>query len=359
MSAHSKYSRQEGQPLADLMDKTAELERQLDDVLMLLECELGQPARSRDAAPGQIQDTHDCVTEVGREHGAGTTSDLFAAPAPSHGYPRTNSAGQVRSPDWRTEILVNEGRHSSRHPRLSRGRKVAIDTAVAVALVTILVLVLARGGPSWPPSVAVVQSQIAKACENPDVKSEPGQVNFACAKATRQILWVFSLLTSANNPSFADTKTGRLGLEPITPLQGGEVAASLNLHHPYDPANPVDSIQVAARALNNIIGGATLIGASGNPVVQSGLEGSAANCRRYTGSATLSSRRGFPDVCASPVTDPAGQAALVADVYRKWIVGASAQAAQHAVVLFQNSHNPGDPGVQAILKKLRSAKFSP
>src|SRR5262249_60861642 len=111
-------------------------------------------------------------------------------------------------------------------------------------------------GAEWPPSVATVESQIAPACQNPDGGSEPGLVNFACAKSTRQILWVFALLTSGNNPNFADARTGRVGLEPITPAQGGEVAWSLNLHHPYSPTNPVDSLQVAARAINNIIGGA-------------------------------------------------------------------------------------------------------
>jgi hypothetical protein len=361
VSAHSEYFiRQKSQPLADLMDKTAELERQLDDVRMSLECELGQPARSREAAPGQIQDTYNCAIEdVGREHDADTTSDLFAAPTPSHGHPSTNSAGQVRSPGWRTEVLVNEGRHSAYHPGLSRGRKVAIGSAVAAALVTILVMMLSTGGASWPPSVATVQNEADKACQNPDVKSEPGQVNFACTKATRQILWVFALITSANNPSFADTKTGRLGLEPIAPVQGGAVASSLNLHHPYDPSNPIDSIEVAARALNDIIGGATMTGANGNPVVQSGLESSAANCRRYTGSAALNSRQGFPDLCARPVTSPAGQAALVADVYRKWIVGAPAEDAQDAVVLFQNADNPGNPRVQSILNNQPNLKFSP
>jgi hypothetical protein len=339
------------------MDKTAELERQLDDVRTSLECELGQPARSREAAPGQIQDTHNCATEdVGREHDADTTSDLFAAPAPSHGYPSTNPAGQVRSPDRRTEILVSEGRRSSYHPRLSRGRKVAIETAVAAALVTILVMMLSTGGASWPPSVATVQNETDKACRNPDVKSEPGQVNFACAKATRQILWVFALLTSGNNPRFADAKTGRQGLEPITPAQGNLVAWSLNLHHPYSPASPIDSLQVAARAINNIIGGATSMGADGKSVMQPGLLSDPANCARYTGSKALTSRTGFPSLCARPVSSPAGQAALVADAYRKWVVGASPKAAQDAAVLFENAQNPGDPQVQTILRRLASTR---
>jgi hypothetical protein len=202
--------------------------------------------------------------------------------------------------------------------------------------------------------VATVQAQVTKACQNPDVVSEPGQVNFACAKDTRQILWVFALLTSGNNPNYSDGKTGRLGLEPITPAQGGVVAWSLNLHRPYDPFNPVDSIAVAARAINNIIGGATLTGSNGRPVVQPGLESNPANCARYTGSGALRSRAGYPGLCAKPVTQ-AGQIQLVADIYQKWIVGATPTAAQNAAVLFQNSTNPGDPRVQAILKGLPAA----
>ena len=110
-----------------------------------------------------------------------------------------------------------------------------------------------------------MQAEIGKACANPDVSSEPGQVNFACGKTTRQMLWVFALLTSHNNPDFAEPKTGRVGLEPITPAQGGVVAWSLNLHHPYDPTSPVDSLEVAARAMNNIIGGATADQLAGQP----------------------------------------------------------------------------------------------
>ena len=73
--------------------------------------------------------------------------------------------------------------------------------------------------------------------------SEPAQVNFACGKDTSQILWVFALMTSGNNAQFKDAKTGRQGLEPITPAQGGPVALSLNLHHPYNAAGPVDSLE--------------------------------------------------------------------------------------------------------------------
>jgi hypothetical protein len=190
------------------------------------------------------------------------------------------------------------------------------------------------------------------ACENPNVVSEPSQVNFACGKDTRQILWVFSLLTSGDNPNYTDVSNGRKGLEPITPAQGGDVAWSLNLHHPYDSANPTDSLAVAARAINNIVGGATLTSSNGSAVVQPGLESTASNCSRYTGSSALVTRLGFPAVCAQPVTSPAGQAALVSDVFKQWMVGAPAQVATEAGVLFENADNPGAPSVQAILNTL-------
>jgi hypothetical protein len=84
-----------------------------------------------------------------------------------------------------------------------------------------------------------------------------------------------------------------------------------------------------------------------------GLEADSANCLRYTGSAAVRSRQGFPAMCARPVISPAGQAALVADIYQKWIVGASPQVAQDAAVLFQNASNPGNPQVQVILRHLK------
>jgi hypothetical protein len=226
----------------------------------------------------------------------------------------------------------------------------------AAAAVILLVAVLAlHSSPSWPASVATVKSEISQACQNPNVASEPGQVNFACGKDTSQILWVFSLLTSNDNPSFTDAKTGRQGLEPITPTQGGEVAWSLDLHHPYNPADPVDSLAVAARAINNIIGGATLTSTAGKPAVQPGLESDPANCARYTGSAAVLSRAGFPTVCAHPISSTTGQAALVSDAYKQWVVGATTAAAYDVSVLFENASNPGNPQVQAILKSLPGA----
>jgi len=261
------------------------------------------------------------------------------------------------APDDRTSLLVNQGRGSAYRPGRFRRRSVLWSAAVAaVALVIVLVTLLVTGGPSWPPSVSTMKAEIATACQNPDVASEPGQVNFACVTGTQQVLWVFALLASSGNPRFADRKTGRVGLEPITPAQGAEVAWSLNLHQPYDPADPVDSLEVAARAINNIIGGASAIGADGTPTVQAGLESVAANCLRYTGSESVSTRPGFPAVCSDPITTPAQQAALVADAYQKWS-GGTAQQAQAAAMLFENAGNPGDPGVQAILRNLAQANL--
>ncbi|HEV8279213.1 MAG TPA: hypothetical protein VGQ26_26460, partial [Streptosporangiaceae bacterium] len=256
------------------------------------------------------------------------------------------------APEERTAVLLSHGRRSAGRRGLTRAQKVAIGVVIAALALIAVLIVLFTGRASWPASVSTVESQAEKACRNPDVQSEPGQVNFACAEATRRILWVFALMTSGNDPNFSDAKTGRVGLEPITPAQGGQVAWSLNFHHPYNPANPIDSLAVAARAINNIIGGATVTAADGSPVVQPGLEGHPTNCVRYTGSAEVTSRKGYPPLCAKPVTSPAGQAALVADVYRKWVVGAPPRDARAAAVLFENADNPGDPQVQAILKRL-------
>jgi hypothetical protein len=262
-------------------------------------------------------------------------------------------------PDDRTEVLINRGRRNVRRSRLALWREhrraILIGGAAFAAGIAILTAVLSGGGASWPASVATVQAQISTACQNPNVAAEPTQVNFACGKDTRQVLWVFALLTSGDNPGFADAATGRKGLEPISPVQGGDVAWSLNLHHPYDPGNAIDSLQVAARAINNIIGGATLTDSSGTPTVQNGLESSPANCQRYTGSAALVTRQGFPALCAAAVTSPQGQAALVSDVFQKWMVGTPSRIAANAGVLFMNANNPGDPRVQAILNSMANS----
>ena len=275
-------------------------------------------------------------------------------PGARPGWPESGRPGP--SPGQRrTQALIDGGRRSVGRRHTRRARKMVLGAVAAAVVITVASVLIFRPSPSWPSSVATVQGEITTACLNPNVVSEPGQVNFACGKATSQILWVFALMTSGDNPQFTDAKTGRRGLEPITPTQGGEVAWSLNLHHPYDSYNPVDSLEVAARAINNIIGGATLTSTNGQPAVQPGLESNPANCSRYTGSAAIVSHAGFPSLCAQPVTTGTGQAALVADAYRQWVVGATATQAYDVSVLFANANNPGNAQVQAILKTLPGA----
>jgi hypothetical protein len=270
--------------------------------------------------------------------------------------PAGRAGGGSHGSDGRTEALINRGRPRARQPRTRwlrvHWRAAGLGAAAFIVAVLLLAVMLPGGGASWPASVARVQAEVTTACQNPNVAAEPSQVNFACAKSTQQILWVFSLLTSADNPAFVDAATGRKGLEPIQPAQGGNIAWSLNLHHVYDPANPIDSLQVAARAINNIIGGATLTSTSGSPLVEPGLESKAANCQRYTGSARLVARQGFPARCAKPVTSATGQAALVSDAFQQWMGGTPSPIATQAGVLFQNADNPGNLRVQGILASL-------
>ncbi len=262
----------------------------------------------------------------------------------------------VPSGAGRTEALINRGRPRAGRPRgrrlLAHWRLVTVGAAALLAGVIAALVVTGGSGASWPASVATVQGEIKQACANPDVAAEPSGFNFACAKDSQPVLWVFALLTSGGNPGFVDQATGRRGLEPVQPAQGGDIAWSLNLHHPYDPANPVDSLTVAARAINNIISGATLTSSTGGALVEPGLESKAANCQRYTGSAQLVTRSGYPASCASPVSSPAGQAALVSDVFQQWMGGTPSRIAAEAGVLFVNAGDPGNPQVQAILASL-------
>jgi len=360
--------------LKDLERKKAELERNILDTRAALDRRRGQARRGRGLADNGVPARRSAPADAGADYtggehpgaryaggdyaggdgagGDGADDAARTLDAATTGSDAAPGAGLYR-PDERTAILINRGRSTVPDRHLPRWIKAAVLVAILLVLLISLIAMLLPGpGPAWPASVAKVQGEVAKACLNPDVRSEPGQVNFACAKATRPILWVFALMTSGNDPGFAQAGTGRMGLEPISPAQGNVVAWSLNLHHPYKPSNPIDSLEVAARAINNIIGGGTSIGAYGSVVVVPGLESNPANCLRYTGSSRVTSRKGFPSLCALPVSSQAGQAALVADVYQKWASGATPRLAQNAATLFENARNPGNPQVQAILKQL-------
>ena len=381
MKTHSDNpARSAVERLRDLERKKAELERSILDTRAALDRRRAQARRAgalpgngvaarRSASAGAGADytggDHAGGDDAGRDDagrdyaGRGYAGGDHAgvddadSGAPSLDAAPVGSGADLYPPDERTAILINRGRSTVPDRHLPRWVKAAIFVAILLVLLISLIAMLQPGpGPTWPSSVAKVQREVAKACLNPDVRSEPGQVNFACAKATRPILWVFALMTSGNDPRYAQAGTGRMGLEPISPAQGNVVAWSLNLHHAYDPTNPIDSLEVAARAINNMIGGGTSIGAYGRVIVLPGLESNPSNCLRYTGSSRVTSHKGLPSLCAMPVSSPAGQAALVADVYQQWAAGATPRVAQNAATLFENASNPGSPQVQAILKQL-------
>ena len=354
--------------LTDLEIRAAELETELFDWREAHARELAETGYGRDGAPRRtrfrqvpprddplaegLHHVIDYDEEAEAEPDDELTTILRTGARPS--WPQAPRPEPARA-QQRTQALIDGGRRSVSQARMPRSRKLVLGVAALAVVVTVGSLLLFRSRPGWPASVATVQSEITTACQNPNVASEPGQVNFACGKTTSQILWVFALMTSGDHPQFTDAKTGRQGLEPITPTQGGEVAWSLNLHHPYNPMDPVDSLAVAARAINNIIGGATLTSTNGKPAVQNGLESDPANCAKYTGSSSIVSHAGFPSLCAQPVSSTTGQAALVADAFRQWVVGATPAAAYDVSVLFANANNPGNAQVQAILKTLPGA----
>jgi len=335
--------------LSDLETRAIDLENELSVWRESRQRAQVDPDYDPEPAPGP---PHESFRRAASRDDRGPQPAVHTAARRAAARSQARTTGRSRAEDERTRALIDHGRRNVQRARSGHGRKILIGLALVAATVIVLVLTVFRSSASWPSSVPVVQGEISTACQNPNVASEPNQVNFACAKDTSQILWVFSLMTSGDNPRFSDAKTGRQGLEPISATQGGEVAWSLNLHHPYNPLNPVDSLEVAARAINNIIGGASLTGSNGKPTVQPGLESSPANCARYTGSAAMVTRAGYPDMCALAVTSPSGQAALVADVYQRWFVGASPVVAQDASVLFENANDPGNAQVQVILKAL-------
>ena len=350
--------------IAILENRAAELERRLLAVLPREgRHEWGNVATPGDAGAPQDEPIADAT---GRAPGGvryAYETDAFGADAGAGGALGGDLDGEqgdggagASGPPGRTEALINHGRSPARPARtrriLAHWRLIAVAAVALLAGIIAALVAAGGGGASWPGSVTTVKAEIKQACENPDVAAEPSGLNFACGKDTQQVLWVFSLLTSGDSPGFVDQSTGRKGLEPIQAAQGGDIAWSLNLHHPYDPANPLDSLQVAARAINNIISGATLTSTSGGALVEPGLESNAANCQRYTGSSNLITRSGYPARCAAPLNGAAGAAALVSDAFQQWMGGTPSRIAQQAGVLFQNAGNPGDPRVQAILSSL-------
>ena len=63
--------------------------------------------------------------------------------------------------DARTRELIDHGRRSVRRSRFSRVQRVAIGLAMAALGITLLIVVVLRPGASWPPSVALVKTEIS------------------------------------------------------------------------------------------------------------------------------------------------------------------------------------------------------
>ena len=305
---------------------------------------------------------------TGTAAGPGATADLVSNGPGSNG-PGANGPGANGRTGTRTESLVNHGRQRGRRSRVQRlrahWRLVAVAALAALGGIIGALVALAGGGTSWPASVTTVRAQVKQACQNADTAAEPSGLNFACDTGTQSVLWDFSLLTSGDNPGFVDQSTGRKGLEPITAAQGGNIAWSLNLHHPYNPASPLDSLQVAARAINNIISGATLTSSSGALQVEPGLESKAANCQRYTGSSRLVTRSGYPARCAQPVTSGTGEAALVSDAFQQWMGGTPSTIARPGGGAVRERGQPrrppgpGDPQRPPVVRRVTEAGEAP
>jgi hypothetical protein len=322
--------------VSDLENRAAELERRL----LAAAAANGQPSIRYAALPGG---------PVAAGTPEGPADPPVPGPVPDGGLADGGAGG------GQAGALASYRRDAARRPGrrglIRHWRFFAVGGTALTAGVVAVVVTAGNPAPGWPASVATVQAEAETACANPDVAAEPSGLNFACAKGSQQVLWVFSLLTSGDNPRYTDPATGREGLEPITPAQGGDIAWSLNLRHPYNAASPADSLAVAARAVNNIISGATVTSASGGADIEPGLESTAAGCQRYTGSPALVTRAGYPAACAAPLT-AAGSADLVSDVFRQWMTGDPARLASDAGVLFENAGNPGSSQVQAILASL-------
>ena len=208
MKTHFEHhARPKTQRLAELERKTVELERRLSHARQSLDRELAHYGHSWDAVPDEGAETlfdpadtngYDYADEGaslldGTPVDLDTSSvdldasplDLDAAPTPIEDDDRL-SGGDLYSPEARTAILINRGRSSATPRRIPRKVKIGAGVVFALVLFFILIAISVPGpGPAWPASVARVQAEITKACQNPDISSEPDQVNFACGKGTR------------------------------------------------------------------------------------------------------------------------------------------------------------------------------
>lgn len=311
---------------------------------------LRQSKAEHTAACGRVQaETASSLAAFDQQYRSRSQASV-PAPTVGSGPYATNAAGLDQRPMPTAADYGHVPGPKAQSPVRLR-RTYGIGGVIVIVIVAVIIAaVTLSGGPGWPASVATMQAEIAQACQLPNLTSEPSGVNFACAQPSNQVLWVYALMTSNGNPRFVDAKTGRVGLEPINPKESAGLITSVNLSHPFNPRNPIDSLAVAARAINDIIGGA-VVEQNGLSVPVEGLESVAANCRSYTGSALQTKRAGYPTVCARPLL-PADWSVLVGDVFGFWVTKSGSTATADAETLFAYASNPGNPQVQSILAAL-------
>ena len=170
------------------------------------------------------------------------------------------------------------------------------------------------------------------------------------------MLWVFSLLTSGNNPA---SSTRRPGARASSRSRRPRAATSPGRSTCTIPTTrPTRSTACRSRPGRSTTSSAAPPSPArpAGPDVEPGLESKAANCERYTGSALLVTRSGLPGPLRAAGHHRSGQAALVSDVFQQWMGGTPAAMAAQAGVLFENAGNPGNPQVQAILTSLPSLR---
>src|SRR5215471_7159634 len=136
VKSRSGYSRPHSQRLADLQQETAELERKLADARLSLEHErLAQASAGQRWLPGKLADRRHCGFEgAGREHDAGRTAVLHAAPYAAQLNGRAHANGTVHAADGRMAELLSQGRRTARYFRFNRSRVAVAATAIAAVL---------------------------------------------------------------------------------------------------------------------------------------------------------------------------------------------------------------------------------
>jgi hypothetical protein len=374
-SIREDYARQLRELEEDYLQRKDELETELglaqeDDARLRRELESDQEAyqAARDHAAAVLQGSINQATaqlEQLAENIAAINSDL--ARADEQHTLRVDELvqeqdGVIDEMNRLTQRIVQNGHTGMR--RRPRRRLIGFVVVLALLGIGIFAVVMFWPRPTWPSQVTTIQKEIPKACQG-NVASDPNGVNFACNPTNWQILWVFALETSGGDPNYGDPATFGMGLEPVDPSRvGGYVRQLMGASYAYDPENPTENLQVAARAINNIVGGA-VVTVQGKQVVQPGLMSVGANCKAYTGSAQLSTPTGVnaPAICSLPITTENGQLALVKDIWKRWTsvmygkqptaVQVAPQGVRNVVVLFSNATDPGNPTVLNVLRTLR------